>query len=168
MDWIKPGHDTAPADGKVGEGKEPEKVRWPMGRRLVIVLDPWFGLLPDRPKAPVRFGPIQITDAAGQPMSPEAREAYLAERVYGGMSPQEIARYVERLQADLEKAKYTAQVPAWYLLVLLVAGGYVIVSAYVGEPMALWIVRGALAIYLLGWVWVIVVAVRDYLKRGGR
>lgn len=141
-----------------------------MGRRLIIAIDPWLGLLPDRPKPPARFEPIQIVDSAGQPMSPEARETFLANLTYGKMDPVEISRYVVQLNGELERAKHAAQLPAWYLLVMLVALGYLGVSALAGEPMALWIVRAALALYLLGWVWVIVILVRDHLskKRGGR
>lgn len=132
-----------------------------MGRRLVIVLDPWFGLVPDKPKAPVRFESIQIVDAEGQPLSDEKREAYFAESTYGSMSPVEIARYIRHLDDELEKAKHKAEPPGWYLLALLVAGGYVGVSAYVGEPMAVWIVRGALALYLLSVAWAIVLHYRS-------
>ena len=132
-----------------------------MGRRLVIVLDPWFGLVPDKPKAPARFGPIPMVDADGQPLSAEMREESLAKMVYGSMSLVEIARYIRHLDDELEKAKYAAELPGWYLLALLVAGGYVGVSAYVGEPMAVWIIRGAVALYLLSVAWAIVLNYRS-------
>ncbi len=52
-----------------------------------------------------------------------------------------------------EEARY--QMPPSVLLTLVVLGGYVVLFAYPRDELAVWIVRGFILAWILGWFWLI-------------